>query len=372
MIRRTIIYFLIIFFAYSSSIYAMGETPPHKYIPIRVLVVKDAKKIDIRIKGSYRFVGLKTGETLEEGESLKRLTISVKDIDSEGMKILTGKKSKIYINKRQFRGEIDIVKRDLSLLVINRIDLEEYLYGVLYHEVSHRWPIEVLKAQAVAARTYALYQKLVTKNKYYDLSSDIYSQVYGGRFSETRRTRKAVDLTIGMVLTQGDKVFPSYYHATCGGKTSDVETLWNIDVPALRGRKCGFCDFSPHYIWKRELTINEVDKSLKGVGHDIQLTSIEVLNRDDSGRILNLLLKGKKKNIELSGNKFRLAVGPNIVRSANFDVQIKGNIISFQGKGWGHGIGMCQWGAYGMAREGWKAEDILEHYYPGASLTRVE
>lgn len=373
MIRQVFLYFLIIFFWHASFLHAMSSPPPRAYIPVRVLVVKNAEKVDLCIKGPYKIANLDTGEILEEGSNLRRPTLFAKDIASRGIKVLPGKRARVYINKRQFRGNIDIIKiENIKLIVINHIDIEEYLYGVLYHEVSHRWPIEVLKAQATVARTYALYQKMISKNEYYDLSSDIYSQVYGGRRSETWRTRKAVNLTSGRILTYNDKVFPSYYHATCGGYTSNVATLWNIDVPALHSKRCNFCKISPHYKWKKELSIIEIENRLKESGHNIQLLSIEILKRDKPGRILDMFLKGRNGDIKISGNKFRLAVGPNIIRSANFNVEIRGNVVIFQGKGWGHGIGMCQWGAYGMARQGWEVEEILEYYYPGADITRVE
>lgn len=367
------LFLVVALFARPASIHAMGTPPPHKHIPLRVLVVRAAEKIDLRIKGPYRIVGFETNELLEEARRLRRRIVSEKDITSEGIKILSENKTRIYINNRLFRGNIDIIKnKDAKLMVVNHIDLEEYLYGVLYHEVSHRWPKEALKAQAIAARTYALYQKLVSKNKYYDLFADIYSQVYGGRQSETLGTRRAVNSTLGMVLAYDNMVFPAYYHATCGGRTSDASTIWDIDMPALQGKVCDFCKASPHYKWKKELDMEDIQKKIKKAGHEIEVVSIEILKRDRAGRVLDLLLKGKAGNLELNANKFRLIVGPNIIKSTNFEIQARGRYITFSGKGWGHGIGMCQWGAFGMARHGWKAEEILGYYYQGAEIMRVE
>ena len=360
-------------FIYATYLYAMGTRPPHKYIPIRVLVVRDALEVNLRIKGSYKIVDFGKGEVVREGSNLRGFAMSTEDIDSEGIKILSGKRARLYINNRQFRGEIDIIKNgDTKLLVVNHIDVEEYLYGVLYHEVSHRWPMEVLKAQAIAARTYALYQKLVSKNKYFDLTADIFSQVYGGRRSETWRTTAAVNLTQGQVLTYIGKVFPSYYHAACGGRTSRASTIWDIDIPTLRGRACNFCKSSPHYRWKKELSMDYIEREIEQSAHKIHIVSIEVMKRDESGRVLNMVLRGKNGNLSLRGNKFRLSVGPNTIKSTNFEIQTKGKYITFYGKGWGHGIGMCQWGAYNMARNGWKADEILEYYYPGAEITQLE
>jgi len=356
-LRKILIpFFILLVIAYTASSYSMSQVPPHTYNPVRVSVLKDVSKLILRIKGPYEIVDFNSGESIEKGKSLRSTKISVKNIASKGMKILPGVKSRIYINDRQFRGNIDIIKdkEKNSLFVVNHIDVEEYLYGVLYHEVSHRWPIEVLKAQAITARTYALYQKLVTKNKYFDLVSNVYSQVYGGRTSEKGRTTKAVNLTMGQVLTYDGKIFPTYYHATCGGKTTDADTLWNIKIPTLIGRICNFCKYSPHYKWKKEL--------------DLDYFSIKIMERDKSGRVLNLLLKNKDKETKITGNKFRLMIGPNIIKSTNFEIKKRGKYFVFQGKGWGHGIGMCQWGAYGMSRKGWAVEKILKHYYPGSEL----
>ncbi|MBU4457362.1 MAG: SpoIID/LytB domain-containing protein [Candidatus Omnitrophica bacterium] len=358
---------------HSTHVYAMGDHPRSTYNPVRVLVVKNARSIELRIKGSYKKVDFNTGTLLEEGKALQKTAIHAQDISFNGIKILPEERTRLYVNNRQFRGIIDILKdEEGKVFVVNHIDIEEYLYGVLYHEVSHLWPIEVLKAQAIAARTYAMYQKLVTKNKFFDLTSDVYSQMYGGRTSETRSTRKAVNSTQGIVLMYDGKVFPSYYHATCGGRTSDVTTLWNINLPALKARRCDYCKMSPHYSWKKEFSFDQIKDKLKASGYDMDIVSIKVMERDNSGRVLDVLLEGKDSDMHLSGNKFRLAIGPNELRSTNFEVRHRDRYITFIGKGWGHGIGMCQWGAFGMAREGFKAHQILEYYYPGADLVRVE
>ncbi|MFH1853704.1 MAG: SpoIID/LytB domain-containing protein [Candidatus Omnitrophota bacterium] len=373
MIRKISILFFISLLFFAHHLYAMGFAPPHKYIPLRVRVINETKEVRLRIRGSYKIVDLGDGKILSEDRNLLELSVSPGYIKGNGIKILPESDASIYVNNRQFRGTIDIIKNENNkLFVVNHVDLEEYLYGVLYHEVNHNWPIEVLKAQAITARTYALYQRLVTKSKYYDLTADIYSQVYGGRTSEKLRTTRAVKLTQGLVLTYESKIFPSYFHATCGGNTTDASTLWNLDISVLRGRPCNFCDISPHYTWHKELTIDYIQSRLKEAGYDIVIVSIEILKRDSSGRILDLLIKGKDKDIKLSGNKFRLIIEPNIIRSSNFEIEIRGKYITFRGRGWGHGVGMCQWGAFNMASQGWKVEAILEYYYPGAEIVRIE
>jgi len=369
----TSIFVALILLLHSSASYGMGDLPPHKYIPLRILVADNMSEVRVRARGAFSILDFETNRILREEEKSDRFTIYPNDITSEGIRIIPKKKRYIYVNNRQFRGEIDIVKKENGkLFVVNHVDLEEYLCGVLRHEVSHRWPMEILKAQAVAARTYALYQKLTSKNKYYEMTSNIYSQVYGGKTSETLRTRRAVNLTMGQVLTYEGKVFPSYYHATCGGRTSDSKSIWNIDAPFLGGRSCSFCKDSPHFKWKKELRKDFMQQKLQEAGHAIDLSSIEIIKRDEAGRILELIVRGKDRDVNLSGNKFRLIIGPNLIRSSNFETQDKDWFFVFTGKGWGHGIGMCQWGAYYMSKKNWKAEEILEYYYPGADITRLE
>jgi stage II sporulation protein D len=120
------------------------------------------------------------------------------------------------------------------------------------------------------------------------------------------------------------------------------------------------------------LDIGYIQERIRDGGYKVDIVSIEVLKRDGSGRVLDIVLKGRDGDVKLSGNRFRLLIGPNKIKSTNFEIHARSRYITFYGKGWGHGIGMCQWGAYGMARRDWNAEAILEYYYPDSSITRVE
>lgn len=115
-----------------------------------------------------------------------------------------------------------------------------------------------------------------------------------------------------------------------------------------------------------------IQERLKRAGYGINIVSILITERDENGRILKMVFKGRDTNIELTGNKFRLLMDPNIIRSTNFEIVLDGKLFKFYGKGWGHGIGMCQWGAYNMAKNDWKAEEILGYYYPETDITRLE
>jgi stage II sporulation protein D len=210
------------------------------------------------------------------------------------------------------------------------------------------------------------------KLKDFDVTSDIYSQVYGGKTSERYRTNKAVDATAGIVLTYRGKVIPAYFHATCGGHTEDASRLWDIDIVPLKGVVCNFCRGSRHFNWHAVLSLGEIEKKLKEGGFKIgQLKDIQILGRDASGRITDLRLVSLQEEVKISAKDFRNIIGPNLIRSANFTVEIADSDAVFEGVGWGHGVGLCQWGAYFMAKQGYNFEQILKYYYPDSEISLI-
>lgn len=364
-----------------SGLLALSENPSDTVI--RVLIIDDKPSVFLSLKGKYKMYAINSDRVLMDGGYLDAaitgtktgLRIGKKETNVYGIKVKVVRDSNIYVDGRRFRGDIDIIRKDNQKLeVINYIGLDDYLYGVLYHEVSHRWPMEVLRAQAIAARTFALYQARQNKVQPYDLRCDIYSQVYGGRTSEKWSTTRAVNLTRGKILTYKGEILPAYYHATCAGYTEDAANLWNVDLAPLKGASCDFCIHSPHYKWTKEIPLPGLENKLKDGGYKIGgITSISVLSKNKSGRVDKLEIKDDAgMSIVLTGKDFRQMIGPNELRSTKFDPSIKGNKLVLYGFGWGHGVGMCQWGAFEMARQGKKAEAILEHYYPGAEITTID
>ncbi|RKY33003.1 MAG: hypothetical protein DRP74_01030 [Candidatus Omnitrophota bacterium] len=206
---------------------------------IRIAIIQDASSLVLESTGAYRITDSKTGETLNRGENLKTKVVAVEEgisfkvLGTFGNRILLepGSSQGILINGRAYRGVIEFIRKEgKSVLAVNHINLEDYIKGILYHEVSHYWPMEALKAQAVACRTYAFYHIQQNSSKDFDLTSDVYSQVYGGKTSERYRTNKAVEETENTILLYLGKAFPAYYHATCGGHTVDASLLWSIDI----------------------------------------------------------------------------------------------------------------------------------------------
>jgi len=379
---RNILCTIVMIAVFFNAGYGYPSNRPRDTI-IRVLIMDDEDSFNLALKGRYKIYTIGSDRMVMDGPYLSGavlptrggIRIGKKDVMFPAVKVRVDHDSNIYVEGRRFRGDVDIIRKDNGkLTVINYIMLDDYLYGVLYHEVSHRWPMEVLKVQAIAARTFALYQMRQNRLQPYDLRNDIYSQVYGGRTSEKWSTTRAVDLTKGEVLTYKGDIIPAYYHATCAGYTEDASVLWNIDAPYLKGVKCDYCKDSKHYKWTKQIPLQELADKLKNGGYKIgHITAVTILLKNKSERVDKIEIKDDSGvTIVLTGKDFRQLIGPNELRSTKFDVSIKWDNLVLDGYGWGHGVGMCQWGAYGMARKGKKAEEILKYYYPGTEITTID
>jgi len=350
----------------------------------RIAVAKDIDSVTIKMSGGYEISDLLSHEMIEKDfgfgpkvvtKGVKGLLLGEKEVITRRVRFTSVRDVSVTVKgkERRYRGYVDVhVNPNGKLLVINQLDVEDYIKGVLYHEVSNRWPMEVLKVQAVAARSYAFTQMQANVKKDFDVTNDIYSQVYGGLTSERYRTSLAVDETKGQVLTFEGKVLPTYFHATCGGHTQDAVELWPKQSWApLKGVRCIYCRESPHYFWKRNIRLKDIQDKLIAKGYKIGLIEdISVTKRNNSERIISLVITDRtKKQLTISGKDFREILGPNLIRSNNYYIVMKGYFCDFLGKGWGHGVGMCQWGAQGMSLQGFTYDKILLFYYPGSSIS---
>lgn len=343
---------------------------------VRVLVEEKQALMRLKIDGDYSIKALPSTREMKKGRGI-HLPITatqrgVKIGDQEwlvqGFRIEPSDDRDLYLDGRRFRGNMDILKDATAgpLIAINNVNIEDYLYGVLPHEVAHWWPTEALKAQAIAARTYALYQSKVSASQLFDVRSNTFSQVYGGSTVERFRANQAVDATKGMVLNYQSEIFPAYFHASCGGKTAAAKELWKIDLVPLRGSvACRYCWFSPHYDWSTKIPLAELEEITKKNGRILgQILKIEAVTQTPSGRVGSLRISGNLGEAVLAAKDFRVWVGGNRIRSAFFSARVYDDIAEFHGRGWGHGVGLCQWGTLGQALIGRNHRDILKFYYP--------
>jgi stage II sporulation protein D len=351
---------------------------------IRVAVLREEDHFTMAVHGRYDVVDFNTGKKLDTRVYLRPVLVSldhgktkVGDAVYDAARVIVAprREALVSINDGHFRGDVIVINnKGVNFTVINSIDIEQYIRGVLYHEISDKWPLEAIMAQAVATRTYAVYSMDKFAARDYDVTNDIYSQVYGGRGSERYRTNIAVRRTAGEVLMYKGKIFPAFFHANSGGVTEDASELWDIDLEPLKGVKSPFSMNQPHYEWHQNFRLKDIQDKLNARGYQIGLIkNIQVIERNKSGRIRKLRIvsrDGKEEIVE--GKVFRDIIGPNILRSNKYDIEMKGWYVDFVGNGWGHGVGMCQWGAYGMALMHYNYRQILFFYYPGSELVKLK
>jgi stage II sporulation protein D len=273
-------------------------------------------------------------------------------------------------NGREYPGTVELLRNGGGMSVINELPLEDYLAGVLRAEVGDRWPPEALRAQAIAARTYAAYHRLIAAGKAYHLVASAAHQQYAGAVAASSPAWAAVRETSGQVLRWEGEVFPAFYHAESGGYTEDPRLVFAArNMPALKPVVCPFSTGSPHYYWRLDLALADLGDALRRHGIDVgPVEAIEVAERTPSLRAAAVTLRGSRGAARLRGNDFRRIVGYDALKSTLFAVAVDGTVAHFAGRGYGHGVGLCQWGAKGMAEQGYTARQILEHYYPDTTL----
>ena len=307
----------------------------------------------------------------------------------------------VSINGKRYRGELLLLAGDTGVDVVNRVRMDDYLRGVVPLEIGTREPRDAaaIEAQAVTARSYA-YVHLggTSPTRPYDVTASVRDQLYGGVDAENAVANAAVDATRGLVLQYGGRVVNAPYHSTCGGSTAGAEEIWRTNgEPYLQpvsdripGTDRFYCDIAPRFRWTRTLdgatlrealvkylgTFTAVPGPYPGTPRDIAVDT-----RTASGRVGTLKIATDRGNYVLRGNDIRYVLRPaggEILNSTNFTVETTtapdGSLarVILRGTGYGHGVGMCQWGAIGRARAGQDFRTILRTYYPGTTVGQLE
>ncbi len=274
------------------------------------------------------------------------------------------------IGWRNYPGTLSFSQSGSRLRIINQAGLEDYVASVTGSEMNFN-NAEALKVQAVIARTYALWNKKHGTSEKWDVTDSELNQVYQGEIMFTDRYRKAAEATAGEVLTWSGDLILAAYHSTCGGHTVNNETVWTGGpLPYLRGvRDRQNCSASPHYRWDIQVSRDELESALG-------ITGAISLSHDNHGRVSAVEAETRSGREEWRGNAFRLQFnrhfGSLALRSTDFELEEDGNRYIFRGRGLGHGTGLCQWGALGLAESGWNYADILRFYYSGTEITRLD
>ena len=274
----------------------------------------------------------------------------------------------IRIGKQEYPGRMEIFREDKKLLLVSEVDMEDYIASVVSSELPASWGLEAKKAQAVAARSYT-YMRRSTSKKAYHLDGTVADQVYKGLRADPS-SRAAVTATRGQIVSQDGHLVSTFYSSTCAGQTEDPQNVWpGRPSHGVSSVKCGFCDGSRSLKWNTKTSDADLLAAARKSGHRAKsVKELVVLETHTSGRAAQLELKTNRGGILWSANEFRQLLGWDKVRSTLFKLRRRKQGYEVSGRGFGHGVGLCQWGAQGMDRKGMDYKDILNHYYPGSQL----
>lgn len=289
----------------------------------------------------------------------------------------------VYIGDRWYRGRTLVVPSRSGLTAVNYVDLEQYLYSVLGGEMNGNWPQEALKAQAVAARSYALYHRQKSANGIYDVGDTTASQVYRGIRDESTGTQAAVNATAEQVLVFGNQIIEAAFHSSAGGCTENSEDVWTSPVPYLRSVKEDFSEVSPVAQWEENFSSIALGKRITGVGNIVsfpkekikttqcgRIISMEVVG--DTGRRRTISGEALQSALNLKSTLFNIIVPQPVLEANKNKAQAVPTTFQVIGHGFGHGLGLSQWGAYNLAQRGISYQQILLHYYQNTTLAKIQ
>lgn len=267
---------------------------------------------------------------------------------------------------KQYRGSLRLIAEDNTLKIINVVDIEVYLQGVIPVEMKADWHLEALKAQAVAARTYVLAH--LAPNKTHDVCATQGCQRYDGFSAEHPQANQAVQATQGVVVMYQGDYAETYYHADSGGVIASSQEVWGNALPYLVAHN-DYSHETPHRNWTVTLEPNVLTASLNSLGKSVgQVSALRVVRMGASGRVMELEVRGSAGVTTLSGKLLRELLRSWGLKSTYFYMSAS---LSVVGNGYGHGVGMSQYGANALAVSGHEYTQILGFYYPSTELQRL-
>lgn len=380
---------------------------------VRIALSTNAKSAKIGATGGWT-VQSRTREVLGRGTAAETMTVEMAGtnlaaVRANGSRIerqsgplvirTSSPASFVTFAGKRYRGDLSIHATDSGMLVVNRLPMEEYLRGVVPLEIGPRREDEAaaVQAQAVAARSYS-YSHLASPTRLFDMYATVQDQVYGGADAEKPLADASIVATRGMVLKFAGRVLANTpYHSTCGGSTAATTEVWykEKDQPFLRsvsdqipGTDRFYCDPSPRFRWTRTFTAQELESVLEKYlstyttaprGPLGAVRSVREVGRTPSGRLHSLSISTDRGTYTLRGNDIRFVLRSpkgEILNSTSFRTETEAGAqgvtgLTATGGGYGHGIGMCQWGAIGRARAGQDYRKILTTYYPGTTVEPI-
>jgi stage II sporulation protein D len=354
----------------------LAAAPPGRAVEVvRISVTASAREVEISGPGlsaePLREGGI--ARSVPGGKARLRLDGDALLLDGhpvDGVGVVFTASGPIRHAGRSLSGEVEVRRAPGGLGVIDVLPMEAYVAAVVGGEMPASFPPEALKAQAVAARTFAVGKKLEAREQAldFDLGSTVLDQVYPGAGRADPRARAAAEATAGEVLVKDHRPIEAYFHSACGGRTERGADALGRDLPYLASVPCDRCQGAPSWRWTLRVPAAEMG-ALAGLKR--AATSVRVLGGTSTGRAARVAVEGSGDKVVLDGAELRRRLGYDRLPSLAFTVKASGGGFVFSGQGSGHGAGMCQWGAAGRARSGDGYRAILARYYPGAELIRM-
>jgi stage II sporulation protein D len=350
--------------------------------PIRIALADGVRHVEIGVADTVMVVDPAAGRVLFSltGPRILRVVPSGRGLDVvEGRRVdlprlrVEVRRGPLRVGTRDYVGALEIWRQGEGLLLVNELPMEEYVAGTVRGEASERWPAEALRALAVVARTFAVFQQGRATGKAFHMVAGNQDQNFAGWAAEGTPAREAARTTAGQVLTWQGRVFPTFYHSDSGGFTEAAQSVFSGEaVPPLEGVRDEFSMESPNYTWTMTLPLAVIGERLRRGGFEVgQVTRLTVLERSASFRVARLAVEHSRGTATLRGADFRRLIGYDALKSTLFVPVAQDGVVRFEGRGWGHGVGLSQFGAKGMADRGYAYPQILEHYYQGTTLATL-
>ena len=366
---------LLLTFCFTNILYAKIIVPD----TIKVGIILDTSEVIVACDKKYNIKTKEKNLELSAGKvdiKLKSGKVKIKNkVYSLPLKITSS--SFIVVNKKIYRGNIIVcLSQKGKLNIVNEVDIEDYLKGILPKEANSAWPIEALKTQAVISRSYVLKNLKKHSKDGFDVCSTIHCQVYGGASAETKNCNQAVVETFAEVVVYDNKIAQTLFHSSCGGHTEDPKYVWNWTTktpPYLKGLKDKYCKDNPNQNWTCTIKENIIREKLTKAGYKIgKIKDITTHGKTVGLAKEQVVIKHAKGTLKLNSYKFRTTVDPWLIKSTMINsIKKQKDSFVFTGNGWGHKVGLCQWGSKFMADKGFSYKQILQFYYPSTSIEKV-
>ena len=352
-----------------------APSPASADTTIRVAVVQNAESVALAassgllVKAPNDDVDANGRITVTAGPS--GLVVDGRRLRSDRIEV-RGRSGDVTVNNLTVAGRVTIKRQNGKLIAINEVALEDYVKGVVPAEMNAAWHPEALKAQAMAARTYALYKIRQNGKKDFDVAASTKDQVYKGRAGADGPAGRATDETRGQVLAFQNEPILAAFFSTAAGPTEDAINVWSVDLPYLKGVECPFDINSPLFQWRTDVWLPLLEQRLREEGFPVGvIAGLSPAVYTKAGRVSRVRILHSDGELHVKGEDLRRVLGYTVLASTQFDFEVVGFQIQFTGRGAGHGVGLCQWGAKELAEKGYSAEAIVRYYYPGAEIRDI-